>query len=132
MSKVIGIVGSRKRDGQDDYHAIFNEFKKWYKVGDKICSGGCKKGGDRFAEIIAQKMNLTEENEHLIIHRPKTVPKNSPRWMYAKVNYERNTTVAKDSDIIIATVSPDRKGGTEDTIRKFKRFGKDPIFIRTV
>jgi len=132
MSKIIGIIGSRRRDGQEDYHSIFNEFKKWYEVGDKICSGGCKKGGDKFAEIIAQKMNLTEENGYLIIHRPKPVPKNSPKWIYAKVNYERNTTVAKDSDVIIATVSPDRKGGTEDTIRKFLKFEKDPIFVRTV
>jgi len=132
MSKIIGIIGSRRRNNEVDYHAIFNEFKKWYEVGDKICSGGCKKGGDKFAEIIAQKMNLTEENGYLIIHRPKPVPKNSPKWMYAKVNYERNTTVAKDSDVIIATVSPDRKGGTEDTLKKFLKFGKDPIFVRTV
>lgn len=132
MSKVIGIIGSRRRNEKEDYEVILNEFKKWYKEGDKICSGGCKKGGDKFAEMIAQKMGLTEENGELIIHRPKPVPKNSPRWAYAKANYERNTLVAKDSDVLIATVSNDRKGGTEDTIKKFLRFRKDPVFLKII
>jgi len=132
MPKVIGVIGSRRRDGEEEYEHIMNEFRKWYEPGDKICSGGCKKGGDRFAEIIAKKMSLTEENGGLIIHRPKSVPKGSLRWEYAKVNYERNTLVAKDSDVIIATVAPDRKGGTEDTLRKFLRTGKDPIFMRII
>jgi len=132
MSKVIGIVGSRRRDGQEAYEAIYNEFKKWYDTGDKICSGGCPKGGDRFAELIAKKMNLTEENGGLIIHRPKPVPQGSPRWAYAKVNFERNTIVAKDSDVIIATVAPNRKGGTEDTLKKWSKFHEDHNLMRIV
>ena len=132
MPKIIGIVGSRRRDGQEAHEAIYNEFKKWYESGDKICSGGCKKGGDRFAELIAQRLNLTEDNGGLIIHRPKPVPTGSPRWAYAKANYERNTTVAKDSNVIIATVSPDRKGGTEDTLKKWTRFHEDHNLMRIV
>jgi len=123
--KIIGIIGSRRRNTDEDYKCVYNEFKKWYDIGDRICSGGCKQGGDKFAEIIAKKMNLTEENGGLILHLPKKPPKGSPRWAYAKANFERNTLVAQDSNMIIACVAGDRKGGTEDTIRKFlKKFEK--------
>jgi len=132
MSKVIGIIGSRRRDGPEAYKAIWHEFRKWYEPGDKICSGGCLEGGDRIAEVIAGRLNLTEENGGLIIHRPEPIPKGSPRWAYAKANYKRNTFVARDSHVVIATVAPDRTGGTEDTIRKFLKFGKDPIYMRIV
>jgi hypothetical protein len=132
INKTIGIIGSRRRDGQEAYDAIWQQIQKWYEPGDKICSGGCPKGGDRFAEIIARKLGLSEEKGDLIIHRPEPVPKGSPRWAHAKVNYERNTLIAQDSDVIIATVAPDRKGGTEDTIRKFTREGKDSVNVMIV
>ena len=54
----IGIIGSRRRDTEDDYHIVENAFFKVYKPGDRICSGGCPKGGDRFAEIIAKKFDI--------------------------------------------------------------------------
>ena len=119
--KKIAIIGSRRRDTEEDYNAVYNEFKRWYDDGDIIVSGGCKKGGDRFAEIIASKLQMTEKNGKLIIHRPKLILENSPYYMYVKANYERNTLIARDADILIACVSPDRKGGTEDTIKKFIR-----------
>ena len=119
MSKIIGIVGTRRRNDDKDFQEVWNVFRMLYKKGDKICSGGCKSGGDRFAEIIASRLRFTEDDGNLIIHRPKPIPKNSPKYMYAKVNYERNTLVANDSDVLIACVSPDRTGGTEDTIKKF-------------
>lgn len=132
MSKVIGIIGSRRRDTEQDYHAVYKEFSKWYNEGDKICSGGCKKGGDRFAEIIARKLGLTEENGGLILHLPKKPPSGSPRWAYAKANYERNGLIARDSDVLISCVAPDRKGGTEDTIKKFLKAGKDKFMVRLI
>ena len=47
-----------------------------------------------------------------------------PKWgLYKKsAPIKRNTPVAKKSDIVIACVAKDRTGGTEDTIKKFKRF----------
>jgi len=48
----------------------------------------------------------------------------NPRWAYAEINYARNTTIAEDSDIIVAVVSFDRTGGTEDTIKKAIKLGK--------
>lgn len=124
MPKKIIIIGSRKRDSSEDYMQVWNEFRKWYEDGDIIVSGGCPKGGDRFAEMIARKLGLTEENGKLIIHLPKKPPRNSPRYIWAQKMYERNTVVANESEpdtIVIACVDPSRKGGTEDTIRKIQR-----------
>ncbi len=116
--KIIGIVGSRRRDSKEDFELCKKVFFEIYEDGDKIVSGGCKQGGDRFAEIIAKELGLTIENKMLIIHYPEEIPKGSPRWAYAKVNYARNTLIAEDADILEAVVAPNRKGGTEDTIAK--------------
>jgi hypothetical protein len=44
----------------------------------------------------------------------------APRAAYAKINYARNTQIAEKVSVLIACVASDRKGGTEDTIRKFQ------------
>jgi hypothetical protein len=123
--KVIGIIGSRRRDTEEDFQLLHNKFLELYEEGDVICSGGCKKGGDRFAEILIDLYNTQK-----IIHLPEFVPKGSPRWAYTKANYARNTLIAQSSDILIACVASDRKGGTEDTIKKFEKIkSKDKIYL---
>lgn len=126
MKKII-IIGSRRRNTEEDFKAVYAEFSKYFTPGDMIISGGCSKGGDRFAEIIAERLGMTEDNGKLTIHRPGRVPSGSPAWEYTKAYFERNTLVAKEVEndsIIIACCSLDRTGGTEDTIRKIRRFGK--------
>lgn len=132
MPKRIGIIGSRTRDTTEDKITVWKEFKKWYEPGDIIISGGCPKGGDRFAEEFAIVLGLTEKNGGLIIHRPKQIPKGSPRYDFVKEFYSRNTLIARDSDMLIACVSPDRTGGTEDTIRKWEKKGLDRNLLRIV
>jgi len=125
VSKKIGIIGSRRRDAKGDFELCKESFLSIYEEGDKVVSGACKKGGDRFAEIIAEELGLTEDNGGLILYRPdksKLDPEKmekNPKWAYAEINYARNTLIAEDSDIIVAVVAEDRKGGTEDTIKKF-------------
>ena len=88
-------------------------------------SGGCPKGGDRFAETIAADLKIKT-----IIHYPdKLKLEVNTKWAYSKICYERNTLIAQDLDILIACVSPDRKGGTEDTINKYLKMGKDMLII---
>ena len=57
---IIGIVGSRRRNSQEDKKLIeeklINLLESFKDV--TICSGGCKKGGDRFAEELADKYKL--------------------------------------------------------------------------
>ena len=107
---IIGIVGSRRRNTKEDYQKVEEAFLKIYKDGDSICSGGCSKGGDRFAEQIAMKFKVPI----------KIFP---ARWdLYGKAaGFKRNTTIAENSDVLIACRSYDMTGGTEDTIKKFKK-----------
>jgi hypothetical protein len=117
----IGIIGSRKRTGRDDVIGLINALSDFIDDDITLVSGGCKKGGDAFAEFIAESSGIP-----IIIHNPDEeeyyrlvadgVPK---RVAYSRVAYARNGLIARDSDILIALVSPDRKGGTEDTIKKF-------------
>ena len=125
---IIGIVGSRRRDSEADYKLCEEAFLKIYKEGDIIVSGGCRQGGDRFAEIIRDKFKVPME-----IHYPdksKLDPvkmEKNIKLAYAEINYARNTLIANDADVIIAVVAPDRKGGTEDTLKKAK--GKPVILV---
>jgi hypothetical protein len=113
--KYIGIIGTRRRDTSAAYKLVEDKFNEIYKDGDWIVSGGCEKGGDRFAEVIAKKTGIP-----IIIFYP-----NYTRYGRG-APFLRNTTVADKSDILIACVAPDRKGGTEDTINKYlNTFQKD-------
>ena len=106
--KTIGVIGSRRRNSEDDYHIVEAAFFRAYKQGDRICSGGCPKGGDRFAEMIAKKFDIP-----ILIYKAE--------WeLFGRgAGFIRNTDIAQSSNILIACVAEDRKGGTEDTIRKF-------------
>ena len=105
--KYIGIVGSRRRNSKEDYNKIVKCFKNIFEDDDEIVSGGCPKGGDKFAEIIAKRFCI-----------PITIYK--ANWKLGRhAGFFRNTDIAKLSNILIACVGKDRKGGTEDTIKKF-------------
>ena len=78
-----------------------------------LVSGGCPKGGDRFAEDLAKQLGY-----EMVIH-----PADWKRYGRG-AGFVRNTDIATGSDYLIACVAPDRKGGTEDTVRKFcKKLG---------
>ncbi len=113
MSKTIGVVGTRKRDTESDLSVCFSAVLEIYEPGDTFVSGGCPKGGDRFCEIIASRLKAP-----IVIHRAE--------WSkYGRgAGFQRNTLIARDCDVLVAVVSPDRKGGTEDTIRKARKMGK--------
>ena len=106
--KKIGIVGSRKRNTAKDLELTTELFLACYRLGDELVSGGCPQGGDRFAEVLAKQFGLPI----LIFY---------PAWKtYGKgAGFVRNTDIAKNSDILIACVTKDRTGGTEDTVKKF-------------
>ena len=109
--KNIIIIGSRRRDGHKDFIRTEACFLTIYKKGDMIVSGGCKKGGDRFAEILIKKYNTGKK-----IFKPNWKKYGRP------ATFIRNTKIAKSGGELIACVASDRTGGTEDTIKKFKKF----------
>jgi hypothetical protein len=108
--KKIGIVGSRRRHSHADYVKLLRMFDEWYDEGDQIVSGGCPTGADSFAERIAKDRGLS-----ITIHYPDW--KRYPR----AAGFVRNSKIVEDSDIILALVAADRKGGTEDTITKAEK-----------
>lgn len=116
--KRICIIGSRRRNTLYDYALVEEKFGSIYEKGDIIVSGGCSKGGDKFAEMLAERFKI-----NIKIYKAD--------WSLGRhAGFLRNTDIAKDSDVLIACVALDRKGGTEDTIKKFKKFHPDkPIHI---
>lgn len=118
--KTIGIVGSRSRNLESDYRKIRQAFLEVVEEGDRICSGGCLKGGDRFADMIARATGVP-----ILI--------SYPGWDIhgRSAGFRRNGFIAKESDVLIACVVKARTGGTEDTIKKWKRLhpGVKPILV---
>lgn len=146
MEIKIGIVGSRRRDSEEDFDIVKRKFLQLrihlgfkYNTSSSdfitsfdpfniiIVSGGCKKGGDRFAEIIAKSNDFP-----IIIHYPdeskidKELQKINYRAAYAQIAYARNELIARDSDYLIACVHNSRTGGTENTIKHFLKTFKKP------
>jgi hypothetical protein len=134
MGLVIGIVGSRRRDSDEDFRTVLGAFTvqvEQYRIqypvrkgegfyyGISIVSGGCPKGRDRFAEIIARSKGIT-----ITIHHADCNGSEGKR-----AGFIRNTQIAEDCDILLALVSEDRTGGTEDTVAKAERLGKRVILL---
>lgn len=114
--KIIGIVGSRRRDRQSDYETVVRVLFTLYEKGDWIVSGGCYKGADKFAEQIAQKASI-----------PMLVIEADWDRYGRSAGPIRNRDIAQYCDVLIALPSQDRTGGTESTIKYAEEFGKRVI-----
>jgi len=143
--KTIGIIGTRRRDSESDFIKVKNKFNEIYFPGDRICSGLCSKGGDWFAILIAGSMGWIFDgyDRKKIYNAAKDNLlkwKIEPIWYPADWNkygkgagFVRNKDIAFKSDVLIACISEDRTGGTEDTIQKFLKmkspYGKDKLWL---
>lgn len=114
QTRYLGVVGSRRRNTEEDLILLENWITNYLSQHQDeqviLVSGGCPKGADHFAEVIAEKLGLD-----MLIHYPF--------WeKYGKsAGFRRNTYIVDDSDELVALPSPDRKGGTEDTIAKAEK-----------
>lgn len=110
----VGIVGSRRRNTQEDKEKIkfeINVCDHMTEADVEIITGGCYCGADKFAEELSK-----EYSYDITIRRPKYYKHGK------KATFVRNDLIAKESEVLIACVSDDRTGGTEDTIIKFMRY----------
>jgi len=116
--KKIAIVGTRSRNTSAAFDLIAEKFWEIYEEGDWIVSGGCPKGADRYAHLLAK-----QEGIPLL-----TIYPNYKRFKRGAPNV-RNGPVAEISDVVIACVRrPEEgigevvkriKGGTEDMLKKY-------------
>ena len=116
--KIIGIIGSRRRNSESDYKELLKAFLEVYEDGDELVSGGCWAGGDAFCERIAKEKQIPIKIYYA-------------QWdkLGKGAGFARNTYIARDSDILIALVSGDRTGGAEDTIKKAEKMKKKIILL---
>jgi len=109
----VGVIGSRKFQSSKSVKALVSSLP----IGSIVISGGCA-GPDSWAEEAARAIGF-----EVSIFLPSLPPKGSPRHAFTKAFYERNRLIAENSDILHAFVSPDRKGGTEYTIKHAQKIG---------
>lgn len=113
----IAIVGSRRRIDRDRVFDFVNSLPPT----DTVVSGGCQ-GVDTWAIDAAYERGMKWK-----VHFPDLI---GARTYHDKREryYQRNEKVVKDSDMVVAFVAPDRKGGTENTIKWAKKYGV-PVLI---
>jgi hypothetical protein len=127
--KRIGIIGTRSRDTSSAYHKVKDKFFEIYEEGDWIVSGHCKKGGDRFAEVLMELHGIPT------ILFPPSYNKHGKAAPFI-----RNALIAEWSDAIIACVQrPEdgieevlkrKTGGTEDTLKRFiKKHPEGKVYL---
>lgn len=126
--KVIGIVGSRRRASVEDQRLLVAKFAEVYRVGDSVVSGGCPTGGDRFADDLARYWGLTMTTHYPDWNNRKGEI-NTDETARRVAGFVRNTRIAEDCDVLIALVADDRTGGTEDTVKKATKLGRQVILV---
>jgi len=91
--------------------------------GDSLVSGGAR-GPDTWAEEIARELEVP-----ITVHRPAYQQQASNRAQVMAAIRRRNQTIAEDCDVVVALVAPDRKGGTEMTVRAAEKLGRRVILL---
>jgi len=91
-------------------------------AGTMVVSGGCR-GVDSWAAEAARARGLA-----VVEHLPDLDGVRN-RGEVARRHHERNKRIVDDADRVLAFVSADRKGGTENTISHAITTGK-PVEIR--
>jgi predicted Rossmann-fold nucleotide-binding protein len=108
-----GVVGSRRRLDKDSVESFIASLS----LNDVVVSGGCR-GVDSWAEEAAKVRGI-----EVIIFKP-AFENCKNRLDIISAYYHRNKKIAEHCDVLVAFVAPDRKGGTENTIKHAKGLKK--------
>lgn len=106
----VAIIGSRQRTDRETVTRLVRNLGP----GVIVVSGGCE-GPDQWAAEEARAIGL-EVVEHL-----PDLSECRQRFEFTKRFYERNQRVVEDATEVFALVAPNRKGGTEDTIKRARK-----------
>ena len=109
----VGIVGSRRWKDRSAIESLVNTLPPYATV----VSGGAR-GVDSWAVEGARARGL------LVKEFLPDLPSNGGHPSeYTQAYYARNRQIAEYADVIYAFVAPDRKGGTENTIKHANEIG---------
>lgn len=108
----IAIVGSRRRTDPESVRALVGSLPV-----DAVVVSGHAKGPDLWAEQAAAERGLATS-----IFKPDLAGIRH-RGESTERYYARNQQIVDAADVVYAFVAPDRKGGTEDTIRRAEAKG---------
>jgi hypothetical protein len=110
----IAIVGSRRRIDRETVEVIVSTLPP-----DAVVISGGAAGPDSWAEEYALARGLAVK-----IFRPDFADEETLSLGQITRRYHaRNQQIVNAADEVFALVAPDRKGGTEDTIRRAQRKG---------
>lgn len=125
---IVGIVGSRRRNSDKDFGKLIARLRQLERETGreikKIVTGDCKEGGDEFARNIADMFGYELEVKYKIDPRngEKLERHINDYYKFTEICYDRNEEIVREPlDYLIALVACDRTGGTENTIKHFRR-----------
>ena len=131
---IVGIVGSRRRNSSADFGRLVARLTQLERETGrdikKIVTGDCKKGGDSFARDIADMFGWECDVKDKL--DPETGEKLeryiNDYFKFSNICYDRNIEIVRQPlDYLIALVACDRTGGTENTIKHFRKLRPDWI-----
>jgi hypothetical protein len=109
----VGIIGSRRRTDRAAIEACVAELDS-----ETVVVSGGARGPDRWAVEAAQQRGMS------VVVLPPQLDLVRTYGEAVLAYHGRNQRIVDASDRLVAFVAPDRKGGTEDTIRRAMRAGK--------
>jgi hypothetical protein len=121
----VAIVGSRRRASLEDRQFVLDLVERLVRFCDEskkkliLISGGCRTGGDFFAEEAAKVFDVP-----IIVHGVSTDPPIKHRGEFRERAFARNRLIAQDCHGMYALVSSDRSGGTENSLSHMRDLGK--------
>jgi len=110
--KHVAIVGSRSRTDSDTVERLVAGLPA-----DTVIVSGGAPGPDTWAEEAARRRGLMVQIFRPDLEDARTQGQVTRRY------HNRNQRIVDAADEVIALVSPDRRGGTEDTLRRAERKG---------
>jgi YspA, cpYpsA-related SLOG family len=121
MTRHVAIVGARRRTDRETVDRVVAGLPA-----DVVIVSGGAKGPDTWAEEGARKRGLATKKFHPDLAGAESQGAITRRY------HARNQQIVDAADAVFALVVPDRKGGTEDTIRLRREEGNsshDPISV---